>query len=385
METESGQKKKRVRYYEEGREDMHYRGPLSYRAFKILGWLCIALAQVVVLLNINMSMDPSSKEMFETPAMIMKSVSQLSVPFFLVANFSIILNATEGYHRQLIRNLLISLAIAAFSILVYRRYILGIGQMIFPNEAEAEQFFQWVLNRTNEAGYLSFNLFIDLFLCSLLMFFLNYRPKHVFTGKKLGLFRACSVFPILYELASIILKYLAIEKKITIPVLVFPFLTVKPPIMFLVFVIMALFIKKRERRFIRNDRTHEEYQVFLQTNRNSFHFSGFAAILLLIAGIVDILSIIIFGIIVIMKDPEMIKNAAGVVQRGAALGLGQSSMLIFMSPLMLLFSYNRTHKNRVPDTLIPIGGVILVVLIYIEGLFEFILSLPDIISYFFNR
>ena len=381
---ESGQKK-RVRYYEEGREDMHYRGPLSYRAFKILGWLCIALAQVVVLLNINMSMDPSSKEMFETPAMIMKSVSQLSVPFFLIANFSIILNATEGYHRQLIRNLLISLAIAAFSILVYRRYILGIGRMFFPSNTEAEQFIEWLLNMTNETGYLSFNLFIDLFLCSLLMFFLNYRPKHVFTGKKLGLFRACSLFPILYELASIILKYLAIEQKITIPVLVFPFLTVKPPIMFLVFVIMALFIKKRERRFIRNDRTHEEYQVFLQTNRNSFHFSGFAAILLLIAGIVDILSIIIFGIIVIMKDPEMIKNATGVAQRASALGLGQSAMLIFMSPLMLLFSYNRTHENRVPDTLIPIAGVVLVVLIYIEGLFEFILSLPDIIGYFFMR
>ena len=381
---ESGQKK-RVRYYEEGREDMHYRGPLSYRAFKILGCLCIALAQVVVLLNINMSMDPSSKEMFETPAMIMKSVSQLSVPFFLIANFSIILNATEGYHRQLIRNLLISLAIAAFSILVYRRYILGIGRMFFPSNTEAEQFIEWLLNMTNETGYLSFNLFIDLFLCSLLMFFLNYRPKHVFTGKKLGLFRACSLFPILYELASIILKYLAIEQKITIPVLVFPFLTVKPPIMFLVFVIMALFIKKRERRFIRNDRTHEEYQVFLQTNRNSFHFSGFAAILLLIAGIVDILSIIIFGIIVIMKDPEMIKNATGVAQRASALGLGQSAMLIFMSPLMLLFSYNRTHENRVPDTLIPIAGVVLVVLIYIEGLFEFILSLPDIIGYFFMR
>ena len=381
---ESGQKK-RVRYYEEGREDMHYRGPLSYRAFKILGWLCIALAQVVVLLNINMSMDPSSKEMFETPAMIMKSVSQLSVPFFLIANFSIILNATEGYHRQLIRNLLISLAIAAFSILVYRRYILGIGRMFFPSNTEAEQFIEWLLNMTNETGYLSFNLFIDLFLCSLLMFFLNYRPKHVFTGKKLGLFRACSLFPILYELASIILKYLAIEQKITIPVLVFPFLTVKPPIMFLVFVIMALFIKKRERRFIRNDRTHEEYQVFLQTNRNSFHFSGFAAILLLIAGIVDILSIIIFGIIVIMKDPEMIKNATGVAQRASALGLGQSAMLIFMSPLMLLFSYNRTHENRVPDTLIPIAGVVLVVLIYIEGLFEFILFLPDIIGYFFMR
>ena len=32
-------------------------------------------------------------------------------------------------------------------------------------------------------GFIAFNLFIDLFMCTLFMFFLNARPKSVLTGK----------------------------------------------------------------------------------------------------------------------------------------------------------------------------------------------------------
>ena len=38
--------------------DIRYRGPLSYRTFKILGWLCIALSQVAVLLTMEARLDP---------------------------------------------------------------------------------------------------------------------------------------------------------------------------------------------------------------------------------------------------------------------------------------------------------------------------------------
>ena len=42
------------------------------------------------------------------------------------------------------------------------------------------------------------------------------------------------------------------------------------------FVVLAVFIKTRELRFRRRGGTHEEYQQFLLTNRNSLHFSAFA-------------------------------------------------------------------------------------------------------------
>ena len=382
--TEGQTPKKRTRYYEEGKKDIRYRGPLSYRAFKIFGWLCIAIGQVVVLLNLDVQLEPVMEESLRNPIAILTSISKLSVPFLLIANFSLILNASEGYHRQLIRHLLSCLGLAALAVFFYRRYVLGIGSLVFVNREETEQVIEGLFNVFSGSGYIAFNLFVDLFLCSLLMFFLNYRPKHVFTGKRLGVFRAFSLFPILYEAASIVLKFLAVEKKITLPFLVFPFLTVKPPIMFIVFLIMALFIKKRERRFIRNDRTHEDYQEFLQTNRNSLHFSGFAAVLLLIAGIVDLLLVVAFFFMMFFKDPESVKDSATILSRTSALGIGQSISLIILSPLMLLYSYNRTHKHRAFDTLIPIGGIALVILVYIEGLFRFILNIPNIISYFTN-
>ena len=33
--------------------DIRYRGPLSYQGFQILGWLCIALSQVVVVMTFS--------------------------------------------------------------------------------------------------------------------------------------------------------------------------------------------------------------------------------------------------------------------------------------------------------------------------------------------
>ena len=46
------------------------------------------------------------------------------------------------------------------------------------------------------------------------------------------------------------------------------------------FLILALHIKTRERRFCRHGRTHEEYLQFLKTNRNSLHFSIFLAVVM---------------------------------------------------------------------------------------------------------
>ena len=72
--TSVQKKKKRIRYYEERKKDIRYRGPLSYRAFKILGWLCIIIAQVVVLMNLDMRIDPYAVEIFDRPATILNSM-----------------------------------------------------------------------------------------------------------------------------------------------------------------------------------------------------------------------------------------------------------------------------------------------------------------------
>ena len=303
--TSVQKKKKRIRYYEEGKKDIRYRGPLSYRAFKILGWLCIIIAQVVVLMNLDMRIDPYAVEIFDRPATILNSISALSVPFLLMANFALILNASEGYHRQIIRYFLTFSGVAALSILLYLRYIVGAAEVLLGDRAMARTLLESTIVELLPTGYWAFNLFVDLFLCAVLMYFLNYRPKHVFTGKRVIVFRMFSLLPIGYELVTLILKILAIEKKITLPMLLFPFLPVKPPITFIVFLIMAFFIKFRERRFLKHGRSHEEYQAFLKTNRNSLHFSTFSGVLLAVAGTVDLLAAIVMVFYFVIKDPSL--------------------------------------------------------------------------------
>ena len=52
-------------------------------------------------------------------------------------------------------------------------------------------------------------------------------------------------------------------------------------------------------------------------------------------------------------------------------------MIIFV-PILLLFSYTRTHKNPVIDLAIPVASVICIVFVYIE-------SALDIVRSFFGQ
>ena len=361
--------------------DIRYRGPLSYRTFKILGWLCIVLSQVAALLTLQARMDPSMTDALRTPTTVLNLLSNMALPFLLIANFALILNAGEGYGRQLVRFGGIALAVAAGSVVLFYRYILGSVAIFAGNRQDAMTFLTDMFHMASGTGYLSYNLFIDLFLCTLLMFFLNYRPKHLFTGKLLGVFRAFSVLPIAYEIASITLKTLAVDGKVALPLIVFPFLTVKPPITFLVFLVLGFFIKNRERIFRKNGKTHADYQAFLKTNRNSFQFSRFTAIILAVAGILDIVAFFVVSVILTQRAPDGVEQAEGFfLSFFSALGLGESVLLLLLSPLMLLFSYTRTHKNKTVDTLIPFAGVALIALVYIEGGYQFLLMAPDLLN-----
>ena len=69
-----------------------------------------------------------------------------------------------------------------------------------------------------------------------------------------------------------------------------------------------------------------------------------------------------------------------ILSEAAAFELGESAALLLLAPVMLLFSYTRTHKNKTFDTLIPAIGVVAIVIAYIEGLYQFFLMLPYMFS-----
>ena len=374
-------KGRRVQLHERGaHDDIAYRGPLSYRAFMVLGWICMVLAQTALLCTAASKVQTDQMEHFARLGNILTYVGAMAMPFLLLSNFATMLNHKQSYGMQLLKNLVLMLAVVAVFYMVIMHYVIGGMALLDSNEDRIWKFLENVFYAVVGDGFVAFNMFVDLFLSSLFLFFMFCRPRKIFTGKWVILLRLCALLPIAYELYCMGIKWLCARRLYFIHIAFFPFLPVKPPMTFLVFVLLATFVKIRERHFLKNGKTYEEYQAFLDTNRNSLHFAICAAVLMFFAGIADYL------IFMDIADFEItllggMKNISESTVFGAyAMGFGKSVALTLLSPLVLLFSYTRSHENKVIDILIPVAGVAFIVLVYIQGLFQFlhIVQLPKL-------
>ena len=374
IKNEARDTRRRRKFHEHGaHNDIKYRGPISYQGFQMLGWLCIVMGVVVVMMKLSIKVNPDMKARLDWIGKVLVYVPPLSLPFLLIANFSRILINEEGYKKQLLRNGLASLGIfVAFNAFFYR-YIIGSLKLLTVESNQVMPMVTDMMYLATHYGFLAFNIFIDLFLCTLFMFFLNYRPTKFFTGGKLYLFRAFAILPIAYEVASILLKAACAEMKIVLPVWTFPLLTVKPPMTFFVFVLMSLFIKFREMRYCRHGRTHEDYEAFLKTNRNSLHFSIFLTVMLAVAAIAD------FAIMLVMMIKQagsvealdsILSNAQAFYPTAVAVGFGKSWPLLLVAPIMLLYSYTRKPRFEKFGMLIPAVAIVLIVFVVIQGSYQ---------------
>ena len=373
--------KKRVRLHEQGvHNDTKYSGPLSFQSFQILGWSCIVVTVAMALMKIAMKVNPADTERFAAINDIISYIAEMSLPFLLMANFARILNNTDGYKKQLLKNGGAMAAIFVVFMIFFNRYVVGTVGLLLQDSKEAYPLVMTSFYGVSPKGFFAFNIFVDLFLCTLVMYFMNARPTKIFTGKKIYIFRAFTLLPIAYEVTSIILKGKAAAGSILIPSWLFPLLTVKPPMTFLVFVFLAIHIKTRELRYCRHGKTHEEYQEFLKTNRNAWHFSVYAAIVLFIAGVIDLILAIFLlagqagsaeALDAIMASEKAFKNTIAM-----SIGFGKATCLIFFAPIVLLFNYTKIPKNKTVGMLIPVAGILLIALIGIQGIYQLVSIAP---------
>lgn len=230
-------------------------------------------------------------------------------------------------------------------------------------------------------GFFAFNIFIDLFLCTLFMYFLIAYPKRVFTGKKRYIFRSFALLPIAYEVCAIIMKGQVAAGRAVMPLWTFPLLPVKPPMTFAVFVVLVLFIKRRELHFRRNGKTHRDFLAFLKTNRNSFHFSVSLSISLVAAAILDYLILRIF-LAASPSTAEVVAVGGGLRTRAymiiTAMGFGQAFVpLMLVSPFVLLFSYTRIPKNSHLAIYVPIAALALIFILLLEAGYNLLSTLSQ--------
>lgn len=401
-------KKRRLKIHETTLEnDIRYRGPLSTTHFKILGWLCIVIAQVAVLIRLGGRYDGGFAASNASLLGVLDNIAALALPFLLIVNFAQLLNAHDGYRKQLILNGAAMAGVCALYYLVFYRYIVGGLAAVLQEPSEALDAVTTLLRQYLPYGFLSFNIFVDLFLCTLTVIFLSYNPRRVFVGRSRLIFRLFALLPIGYEVSCMLMKLYAAKGQIQIPVWVYPLLTVKPPMTFVLFVALVLFLKTRELRFRRHGKSHKQYKAFLKTRRNALNFSVFLAIMLAVVSVADLAVVMGFSLGEVTQSLKAGDEAAQIevipsegtreeiqaleeashearinasidsgIRLAGAVGFGGSIYLVFLAPMVLLLSYTRKPRNRLLDALIPVGGVALILFIYAEGIHQSLGYLP---------
>ena len=365
-EKQPGKKARRKWHERSAEKDIRYRGPLNYQHFQIFGWLCIIASQAVLILTLakKLNMLPARFAGLQEPAMIL---SWLALPFLLIANFAQIINGRQSYAFLLAKNFGAAAAVYAVYAFFLSRYVIGTIDLLNDRTVSSVDALSKIISGIDSSGIVAFNIFIDLSLCTLVMFFLNYRPKKIFTGKSRLVFRSFALLPIAYEIACIVLKVMASRNRIRISPFLYPLFTVKPTMTFVLFIVLAFYIKTRELRFRRHGKTHEEYTAFLRTNRNSWEFSRFLAIALVVVGILDLF--IVFWIT--GMEMSQMGDAAEALESHTLvafiMGFGDSIRLLLLAPLVLLFSYTRQPRNPTLGMVIPAVSFGLILLLYLEA------------------
>lgn len=371
-------KTKRLRLHERNfSNDIRYKGPLSHRHLKIFGWLFLVLAQLAVILKLASKLNPELDYGLYTD--IISSLSGLTVPLFLIANFSLILNSQKKYKALLIKYAAFMIGATVLFFYFYEHIIGGLCRTYLGSE---EMVFEEYSSLMLPSGYIAFNMFLDLFLCSAFMFFLDYTPSRIFTGKKIIIFRLMALLPVVYEAVSILLKIQSSTRKIVLSPYFFPFLTTKPPMSFLALILLGLIMMIRKRKYMKHGNTLDQYHEFLKTNSNSLSFSIRMAIVFFVISILDliiavIMVVVIVGGIIAIESEGAVEAALKIV---TDCGFGKSIVLMILSPLSLLYSYNRDQeKTTMFDNAIPLMGVILCIVVYIEGIYRIVVMYHSVL------
>lgn len=340
---------KTVNKYLSGR-DIRYRGPLSYRYLRALAWICFALAQFLLVVNIASAFIHIDIIKLKTNV-VLSSIGTLSIPFFLVAAFSLILTRRKTFKSIATFYGIAYVAIAVAIIFVCDRYVGNILNEFVETKETTKSIIQKLFNNK-----MDINVFADLFVLSTFNFFVNYSPTKEWGKKKLAAFRLLAILPLGFALVSTIIKGYTRAGLIDLPFEFYPFLTTKAPLVYVIFISMSLWIKNREKIFIKLGVSKKEYHEYLRTNKNSLAFALHTSFLFFIIPLIDLLVLLIFP--------------------GAKVyGFGECTGLFLAIPFILLYSYTRDYKDNTIDIIIPFAGIGLILFAYVEAIYRIVMTI----------
>ena len=371
-------KPKRVKLRDRtSKNDIRYRGPLSYRSIRIIGWVFMIFSQLAVLFAFVMKISPDTSSSLALPTEFFKYFRGFPVPLFLLANFAFILQGKADFKRLLVFYGGVAVLLYISGIVLMSHFGLGFVYGVSPTTFDFAYYasiFGTTLVISNNPSLYMLNIFIDLFLCALTYFFIHYKPTKYFQGKKLILFRLMVLIPILYEIGSILIKYMTLTERMAINYFVFFALTAKPPFMFISFILIILVTKLQEKSFMKRFKDEEALDDHLSTNAHSLKVSITIFWVFIVTAFLDLFTMMGYCITyVVLKantEAEFDVRFLESITYAQSIGLGQSACLILVAPVALLFSYSRKPKHPEYDKFIPIIAILIIIVVYIEGMFR---------------
>ena len=356
--------------------DIKYRGPISYRYIRIMAWVFLIISQIGILVKFNIKLDPASQSQIGWLKDAGSFLSSLPLPLFLLANFAFIFQRKGNWKYLLTFYGGVALVLYILGNVIIIHYGYGFINAFTPTDfmQMANAFGSLLFNLGNLGSV--FNIFIDLFLCTLLFFFMNYTPKNI-KKENIKYFRLLALLPILYEVASILIKYFVATGAMNIPFFCFFLLPSKPPMMFVAFVVLVLVLKIEEYKRLKEKQDPHFITEHRKTNAHSLRFSIIIAIVFFSAALLDLIIYFVSAIAI----GENVFTPGIVDEETAAyfgmyvvdsMGFGRATSLFIVAPIALLFSYTKTHQNKKIDTFIPIIAIALIAFVYLEGMFQIV-------------
>ena len=96
--------------------------------------------------------------------------------------------------------------------------------------------------------------------------------------------------------------------------------------------------------------------------------------MIILVGIVDFIASFAIRKMLVYNDVMSSSSAEKAV---TSWGFGNVTNLISIVPIIMLFSYTKSHKNKMVDMMIPLAAVIVIMYVYFDGGFNMLMGFID--------
>ncbi len=303
-----------------------FRPFISSNLLRIIAIILLMTGQISAMLLIYNKVFPD-KVMNDDKLRAGKKLITIAMPLYLTSIITNIVRYPERIKKFVLSYFAAAVLFAVAEIIFFvpfvkelLKYVLAIeGEM----SAETDELVRFIL-RYALSYFANLNVYLDLFIASLMAFFLLYNPKTC-NRKRIVLFRLCVIFPVLYLIASFVLSGLFRRGCFVINVEEGAFLLHRNYLCFIFFIGVIVYQKFRNKLYYRfNDGV--PFDEYKRSARGLFCYNAILILFLSALCAADYL--------------------LGLISGAADFGVGKSYVLLWGLPVLLMFNAERRVHNK---------------------------------------